>query len=107
MFLQQQDNSNGFPPEDQLVPGKYGSNFSLEFYYCHEWGHISNDFPQITYDRVRGGNGRRGGGAYTDGISGTGLLHICVGLAQNTDEMITISWILMDTCSTSSVCIKE
>ena len=44
MFLHQdsnRENLNDFPPKDQLFQGKYGSTFSLECYYCHEWGHIS------------------------------------------------------------------
>ena len=76
MLLQQDSNIvnlNGCPPEDQLMPGKDGSTCSLECYYCHEWGHISNNCPKIPPDRVRGGGGGRSGGALTVRRSGTGL----------------------------------
>ena len=110
MFLQQDINGgnlNGFPPEDHILPGKDGSTFSLEYYYCHEWGHISNNPPQIPPDRVCGGGGGRGGGACTGGKYGTGMLQISIGFAQNTDRIIPNSWILLDTCLTSSVCNNE
>ena len=50
-------NLNGYPPEDQIFPSKYGSTCYLEFYCCHEWVNISNNFPQIPPDRVLGGGG--------------------------------------------------
>ena len=71
MLLQQEENSNGCPPGDQLVPGKYGPTCSPEYYYFHEWGNISNDWPQITSDSVRGGGGGRVEGARTDIVYGT------------------------------------
>ena len=106
MFLQHDSNgghSNGYSPEDQFVPGKDVSKFSLECYYCNEWGHVSNDFHQIPPNRGHGGGGGRGEGASTGGRSGTGMLHIHVFFAQNADGMIPSSWILLDTCLTSSV----
>ena len=94
MFLQQDSNGgnlNGLPPEDQIVPGKDGSNSSLKCYYCHEWGNISNNFPQINPDSFCGGGGGRGGGSLTGGRSGDGLLQIRFGFDQNTDLMIPSS----------------
>ena len=106
MFLQQDingGNSNCCPTEDQFVPGKYGSTWSLEFYYYHKWGHILNNYLQITPDWVCGGGGGLDGGAHTGGIYGTEMLQIPVDFDQNTDGMIPSSWILLDTCFTSSV----
>ena len=58
--------------------GKYGSTLFLECYYCHKWGHILNNLPQIPPYRVRGGGGIRGGGARTGGRCITVMLHICI-----------------------------
>ena len=85
MFLKQEANLNGCPPEDQFVPSKDGLTFSLECSYCHEWGNIANNFPQISSYCVRGGGGGHGGGARTGGRSGTLLLLISVGFSQNTN----------------------
>ena len=110
MFLQQdinKVNSNGFPPEDQIVPGKDGSTWCLELYYFYEWGHISNNCPQIPYDRVRDRGGGSGGGAHTGRISYSRLLHFRVFFAQHADGIIPRSWIVLNTFSASSVCNNE
>ena len=93
---------NGCTPEYQIVPRKDGSTCSLELYYCHEWGHIPNNFPQIPPDRIHGRGGGHGGGSGTGGRSGTGMLHIRVRFDHDNDGIILSSWILLDTCLTSS-----
>ena len=77
MFLQQNSNvvdSNGCPPEDALLPRRYGSTWYLECYYCHEWGNISNNWPQIPTDCVRGGGSGHGEVTRNVGRSSTVLL---------------------------------
>ena len=82
------------------VPGIDGSTIDEELYYCHVPGNLSNNSPKVPVDR--GCNCEaddRGCGVRP----GTGMCHIYVILAQHDYGIIPSTWLLIDTCSTSSV----
>ena len=84
-----------------LVQGRGGTTVDLECYYCHERLHTSNNCPRIPANRVRN---PRAGGRGTGGGRGTSMMQFRVGFTQSNDNaLIPDSWVLLDTCSTSSV----
>ena len=63
-------------------------------------GHLYNKCPEVPVEqRCNRGAGGRGSG----GRTGTVMCHIRVGLAQHDDGIIPYTWLLIGTCSTSSV----
>ena len=93
-FLQQGE-SNTTP-----VPSIDRTTIDAEFYYCHVPGHLSNNCPEVSVERCcNRGSGDRGFVGRTCIV----MFQICVGLAQYDDGVIHSTWLLLDTCSTSSV----
>ena len=93
-FLQQRE-INRTP-----VTGIERTTIDTECYYFHVPGHLYNNCPKLSVERC--GNRGTGGRGYV-GRTGTGMCHISVGLAHNDDVIIPSTWLLLDTCSTTSV----
>ena len=87
-FLQ----SNGIPEGSSLIPGRDGTTVNFQCYRCQDFGHLANNYPS-SETRSRGSTPR----------SAVGLVQVRLNFAQ-ADNMIPKSWILLDTCSTSSCC---
>ena len=82
------------------VPIIYGTNIDAECYYCNVPGHLSNNCTGVPVEvSINRGAGGRGSG----GKTGTGTCHIRFVLAQHDDYIIPYTWLLLDTCYTSSV----
>ena len=86
-FLQQGESNRTTP-----VPGIEKNNIDAECYYCHMTSNLSNNCPEVPFerrcncgvcDRVSGGR------------TGTVMCHICVGLAQHDDGIIPSTWLLL------------
>ena len=93
-FLKQVDSNR------TSVPSIYGTTIDAECYCCHVPGHLSNNYPKVPVEKHRNcGAGGRGSGGRTD----TGMCQIHVELALHDDSIIPYTWLLLDTCSTTSV----
>ena len=93
-FLQQGEiNRTSFPGVD-------GTTIDEEWYYCHMPVHLSNNFHEVPVEQHRNrGAGERG----SVGRTGTAMCQIHAGFAHNDYGIIPSTWLLLDTCSTSSV----
>jgi hypothetical protein len=73
-----------------MVPGRNGKIIPLQCYNCQAYGHVANNCPEERQER---------------GKQGIGCAQII--LTQQggeTQNVINHNWILLDTCSTASVC---
>ena len=68
--------------------------------YCHVPGNLSNKCPEVPVERSFN---RRAGDIGSVGRTDTGMCQIRVGLEHHDDGIIPSTWLLLDTCSTSSV----
>jgi len=97
-FLQQRENEQSIQP----VPGISGRlEPTVTCYNCNRLGHFSYDCPQTESSNGGSGNGRgRGRGGRTGYVN----VHVGMFFAQHPEKnLISRSWILLDTCSTNSV----
>jgi hypothetical protein len=93
-FFQQP--STSFPDGVTPVPGRDGTTIVAQCYRCQEWGHLANNCSSNT-PRGRGNGGN-------EGQSGVGMMQVQMGLNfAHSENLIPKSWLLLDTCSTSSV----
>ena len=81
------------------VPGIDGNNIDAECYYFHVPGDFSNNCSEVPFAGLcnPGAGGRSSGGRTV-----TGMCQIRVGLAHHDDGITPSTWLLLDTCSTSS-----
>ena len=79
------------PENTTLVAGTDGRTVERECYHCHNWGHIAPLCPN------RNSNDSSSGGR--SGRSCTQFF-----CTQQHGDFLPASWVLLDTCSTASVC---